>query len=355
MVVDEPVGLVPDGAVGTVPVGVVGARVMAEAATCEGGVLGRPVDVVAVGAGGSPLASVEAVSALLERGPAVIVGPSSLEVGLRVGEVVDGRVPVLFPRSVDPALAVPSERRFLLGPDGAVLGDAAAGHVLAQSWRRAVVVLGESAEDELVANAFASALEAGGGVVVSELGVGDGGVDPGELLDAVEPASPIQEPPDVVFVALGVDGAVAVLDAMRSAGVELPVVAVDRRADGGVVAESLDGLELVGWPRPATADALDRFAVVLAAELGTGSADRVAEARTADAVLLAIEAVARAATDEPTPVASALAAGVVVSGLAESVRAWPVTAVDDGAEVVTVVRFEGGVAVPVGSVAVATR
>lgn len=339
---EEPVvvGVVTDDALGPVvgaegdgPDAVEAARHVARLVTCGGGVDGRPVEVVAVGAGGSALAAGDAVGALLAREPLAIIGPPSLTVGLRVVELVDGRVPVLFPASIEPALDAPADGVFLLGPDAVTLGRVAAEHALDQGWRRTVVVQPDEPVASLLVDGFRSTIEAVDGVVTAELVVDDGADGWTPVLDELGSTTGIDEPPDVVFAAHRGDTRAELVAAIREAGSEVPVVAVAQPGDGLASVGALDGVWLVSRIA-GDGGAVARFANSFALATGSTLDDPITAAPYADAVLLVLEsasavspsaassAVSSARVGGPDELLGELVSGRSVDGLLGQTMVW---------------------------------
>ena len=327
VVADEPLGRLPEADPSTDPLTVMAARHVVDLVNCAGGVGGRAVEVVAVGAGGSPLASREAVVDLLGRDPVALIGPTSLEVGLRSAETVGAAVPLLFPLSADPVFDDAGRGRFLLGPDRVTLARAAARHALDEGWSTAVAFTAVEPGDRAAVSAFVEAFEAGGGVVRSELTVvsrEDGTVDLDGQLGRLGVGSGIDRTPDVIFTGSWVTVGPALAAALVEVGVDSPVLAVDHRTpSGGVVGEASGG-RLVGRPLPTSA--VDDFASSYRGSTGVELSDPLAAARVADAVLLVLGAIERTGITEASAIADEIGAGPEVAGLIGPVGVWSVSA-----------------------------
>ncbi len=321
------------------PLEVAAARHLVALANCAGGVLDRPVEVVVAEAAGSALASSDAVAELVRQEVSVIIGPPSVDVALPVAEAA-GPVAVVVPWSIEPALDDHDRGVFLIDPDVTVLADAAARLILDRGWRRAVLFTDSSPLDDLAAVAFTGSLAAGGGERAVELPLvaGDGGViDLDDQLDRLGVGALSSSAPDVVVTTAGADQAAQLLAALGRAGVEVPVVALDRREPRLGRQAAVAGMEIVGRPLAAAGGRSSRLASALetagsddagsddagapADPLGP-SVDPVAAARVADAILVALDAVARAATSDPGEVADEVRSGGLIDGIAGPTGVW---------------------------------
>jgi ABC-type branched-subunit amino acid transport system substrate-binding protein len=303
---------------------VAAARHLAALVTCSGGVDGRPVEVVTVAAGGSALATRRATAGLLAEDPVVVIGPSSVDLGLRLVEAVDGRVPVLFPLAVEPALDDPARQAHLLGPDGSALAAAAARYALDRGWSSAAVFSDAAPWTLLVADTFTSVFERAGGVVVVDLAVvegDDGAVDLAGQLDRLGLTGGPRLPPDVIVVAVDPFRLGPLVVALTEAGATLPVVAVDgRRPFPGT--SPPNGVTTVGRPPDETETRADWFDQSYREVAGQGFEDPVAAARVADGIVVALEAMARMGLADPGAIGPELDGSWWVTGLAGPAGVW---------------------------------
>lgn len=349
----------PGEGTGEVALEVAAARRLAELANCGGGVLGRSVEVVPAEAAGSALAISDAVAGLVEQGVSVIIGPPAVAVALQVAEAA-GPVPVLVPWSIEPALDDHDRGLFLIDPDVTVLADAAARLLADRGWRRVVLFTGSSSLDDLAGVTLGRSLSAGRGEVVAELPliVGDDGeVDLAGQLDRLGVGPLSSFPPDAVVTTADSEVAVELAAALDRAGVEVPVVAIDRRDSGLRDGRVREGVEIVGrWPVEPGSRA-DRLSASL--DLGTGpdngggggagGPDPMAAARVADAVLVALDAIHRAGVVDPDAVSVELRLAPALDGVSGRTGVWPSR--DDGSESVPIPVVGSG---PDGQVLVAS-
>lgn len=310
---------------GVEPLAVRVARRMAALVNCAGGVLGRPVEVLVADAAGSPVAARNAVTGLVGRGVSVMIGPSSTPLAVRVAEAVAGRVPVLFPLSVEPALDDRDRGLFLLGPDVVALSEFSAERARARGWRTAAVLAASDPLDDLAATSFADAFAAGGGTVTARLPVlatVDGEVDLGDQLGRLGGGADPQPPPDVVFSPTDLVTLVELRRALVSAGLDVPVVGLDRRQPiGPFTTVSFDGVMVVGRGSVEPAGRVDRL-LALVGSAGGGATDPLAAARLADAVLVALDAIVRADRSAAEAVAGQLGVGLTIQGVTGPVGVW---------------------------------
>lgn len=313
-------------------------RYVAGLVNCAGGVLGRPVEVVVAEAAGSPLATNAAVAELVDRGVSAIIGPASLEVTIAAAEAAGGRIPILAPWSVEPALDDHDRGLFLIDPDAPTLAAAAAAHALDRRLVDAVVVEGADPLEGLALSSFTEDFVVGGGSVAAEVVAvvgADGSVDLGSELDRFGVGPLSQTPPDVVVSAAGAETLIGLRRALTAAGVDAPILAIDRREpSAGWASFDRSGVEVVGR-RAAASDG--RVAALESAVVGrpSGAAvDAVALARFADAVLIALDAVDGAGSADPEAVATQLSAPRLFGGVRGPTGVWPVR--DTGVEPVPI-------------------
>lgn len=294
---------------------------------CAGGVLGRPVEVMAAEAVGSPLATNDAVAELVDRGVSAIIAPSSLEVTIAAADATAGRVPVLVPWSIEPALDDQQRGLFLIDPDATTLAAAAAAHARDRGWSNAVLVEGSDPLADLAMSRFADGFVSDGGAVAAEVSLvvaADGSVDLGSQLDRFGVGPLAQAPPDVIVTATGVEVLAGLRQALAAAGVEVPVLAIDRREPSATWASlDLPGVEVVGR-HVLEPDGRVTLLESVVGGIGEGqSVDSLALARFADAVLIAVDAVDRAGSAEPDAVAESLREPRAIDGVRGPMGVWP--------------------------------
>lgn len=341
-VVVDPVSAGRDDAVA---LEVAAGRYVTAAVNCAGGVIGRPVEIAVAG---SSAAARQGVVELMEVGASVVVGPSPVELALRTAGAAGGRVAVLSPLSVEPALAAPDRGLFLIDPDGVALAEGAARHARQQGWRTAVVMTGSDPLEDLVAGSFERAFTAAGGSVTAQLPLvvdADGSIDLTNQLRRLG-RGPVPQPgPDLVFSPVGPATAGDLRSGLMAAELDVPVLGLDRRqvlgggssldngddvAAGAVIdarglgsdAVLVDGVEIVGRPSVDIDGRVARLLDAVGSSNPSASEDPVAVVRLADAFLIAVDAIGRAGTSDTGEVLDRLAEGETVDGVVGVTGVW---------------------------------
>lgn len=280
---------------------------------CSGGADGQPVDVQVVDASGSPVETRDSVNELLSAGAEAILGPPSVDPGLRILQMTDGSLPVLFPTAGDPALADPTRLSFLAGFDQTRAATASARFALDQGWGTAVTFSGPGSIFGHSPNIFARQFQAAGGVLVA-----DYPYVPGETVDFAEAAGQMAAGPvpAVVFTAMPAEQVAALRSDLTAAGLTPEVIVAENfAATGGYTVDGLDG---VHHPAQVVVEPAGRVAALNAsyqAVNGEGFADPEAAALVADAMTIILDAYLRSDRATPEGVGAAIAQGTDIDGV----------------------------------------
>ncbi len=313
------------------------ASLLADLVSCSGGVAGGPVEVRVVDVGGSALATRRAVGELLDWGVDAILGPRLAGPGLRMREIVAGRVPIVFATSTDPALDEPTARSFTLAADDAVRATAGARFALNQGWRSAVTFSSPGPYYGYGPSVFATAFEAGGGTLVS-----NHGYEPGVTADFAAEVEAIGAagPPEVIFTAMPTDQLIVLRDQIIEEGFESVLLTVEAPALTGGRARGLDGvhyIEQLPTDREGRVAQLDRL---LRQTTGSTSSRPTAAARVGDGLAVIVDAYLRSGQGPPPAIADAIAEGATVDGFTGPVNPIEPTA---RANVVDVLEIVDGI------------
>ncbi len=285
---------------------------MVKLVNCSGGVDGRPIDVQVVDASGSPVATRDAVRELLSAGAEAILGPTSVDLGLRIVQMTDGAIPVVFPSAGDPVLADPTRLSFLAGFDQTRSAAASARFALDQGWGTAVTFSGPGSIFGHSPQVFAQQFQVSGGVLVA-----DYPYVPNETVDFSEAADQIAAgpAPAVVYTAMPAEQVAALRNDLAAAGLTPEIIVAENfEATGGYTVEGLDG---VHHPVQVVVEPGGRVAALngsYQAVNGEGFVDPRAAALVADAMTALLDAHVRSEGANPDGVGAAITEGIDIDG-----------------------------------------
>jgi branched-chain amino acid transport system substrate-binding protein len=187
---------------------------LAKLINCSGGLAGRPVAVSMADIAGDPLNTRNAIKGLLGGGANVLLGPPFPDLGFRVLEVTDGKVPVIFVASTEPALGDDSHLSFLVSFNDTQGATAAAQFAKSQSWEKAVTFSSPGPYFGYLTKVFAGALTSLGGTVLKDY--------PFVVADQIdfkaEVADMAANPPDVIYSGMLANQLVALKADLAQAG-----------------------------------------------------------------------------------------------------------------------------------------
>ncbi len=277
--------------------------------SCTGGVAGRPVqvDVVDVSEGAEP------VQALIDAGAIAIIGPPFQRSGLGVLQVTGGEVPVVFATSTESALADRAQLSFLVTFDYRQGASAAAQFALERNWNRAVLFTGQQ-DDYFSLNplVFGTTFEEEGGELLGEYTYLPGETtDFGPSIDAFT-----ENPPDVIYSAMLAPQAAAMQQQLQSRGLNIEFIGADSlEASGAYFTPGLDGVFHTTHVFPDPGGRVERLNASIEASSGAGSSSPTYAALAGDAMVVILDAFARAGSDDPKVVGDAIAASSGVQGV----------------------------------------
>jgi branched-chain amino acid transport system substrate-binding protein len=217
------------------------AQVMVDQINAAGGVGGLPVEYTVKDVQGDPAATQRAAQELLDDGVNAIIGPPFASTGAPLLDTVDGKAPIIYMASTDPALADPSRGAFLASFSDQVQAAAMAEYALAQDYTSAVTL---SSTDDVYFSGnpeyFTTVFTEGGGTVVGDYAYS---LADSDFSTQVNEIAGLAEKPQVLFTAMVMPQTQTLLEQLDAAGL------------GDVVVMGVDGFDAtVVWSAGAIAD-----------------------------------------------------------------------------------------------------
>lgn len=217
------------------------AKVMVDKINDAGGVGGLPVEYEVKDIQGDPAATQRAAQELLDDGVNAIIGPPFASTGAPLMDAVDGKAPIIYMASTDPALADPSRGAFLASFSDPVQSSAIAEWALAEGHTTAVTL---SSTDDVYFSGnpeyFTTVFEAGGGSVLGDYAYSLADAD---FSTQVNEISNLSEKPAVLFTAMVMPQTQVLLEQLENAGL------------GDIIVTGVDGFDAtVVWSAGAVAD-----------------------------------------------------------------------------------------------------
>ena len=205
------------------------AKVMVDMINDAGGVGGLPVEYTIKDVQGDPAATQRAGQELLDDGVNAIIGPPFASTGAPLLDVIDGKAPIVFMASTDPALADPSRGAFLASFSDPVQSSAIAEWALAEGHTTAVTL---SSSDDVYFSGnpeyFTEVFEAGGGTMLGDYAYSLADAD---FSTQVNEIAALAEPPAVLFTAMVMPQTQVLLEQLDAAGL------------GDVIVTGVDGFD----------------------------------------------------------------------------------------------------------------
>ncbi|HRB05451.1 MAG TPA: ABC transporter substrate-binding protein, partial [Ilumatobacteraceae bacterium] len=202
------------------------AKVMVDKINEAGGVGGLPVGFSVKDIQGDPAATQRAGQELLASGVNAIIGPPFASTGAPLLDAVDGKAPIIYMASTDPALADPSRGAFLASFSDQVQAAAIAEWALSNDHTTAVTM---SSSDDVYFSGnpeyFTTAYEEGGGTVLGDYAYSLADAD---FSTQVNEMAALPEPPAILFTAMVMPQTQVLLEQLRAAGLkDIIVTGVD--------------------------------------------------------------------------------------------------------------------------------
>jgi branched-chain amino acid transport system substrate-binding protein len=214
------------------------AKVKVDQINAAGGVGGLPIEYQVKDIQGDPAATQRAAQELLDGGVNAIIGPPFASTGAPLLDTVDGKAPIIFMASTDPALADPSRGAFLASFSDPV---AIAEYALGQGFTKAVTL---SSTDDVYFSGnpeyFTSVFTDGGGSVLGDYAYSLADTD---FSTQVNEIAGLSDKPEVLFTAMVMPQTQTLLEQLDAAGL------------GDIVVMGVDGFDAtVVWSAGAVAD-----------------------------------------------------------------------------------------------------
>lgn len=320
-----------------------GARLATEQVNRDGGVLGRPVDLLVVDGDSEPDVVQTRTAELLRRHPttAGLVGLSDTDMVLAAAPVAaaDERV-FLTSGATSPLLPAQVPQWLFLACFGDnVQAAAAAEWIFGTRGARTASIAWSTSNDytRLLQKYFAERFQQLGGRILSSVGYDPATVDAATLA-ALAPA-------DVIFLAAQPDDAIAVTALLRGAGVTTPILGGDAFDTSAWAARSSLGDVYFTTHAYLGADSTDARVLAFRALYLGAYPDSEPDAFTAlgyDATQLLLDAIERAGSDDPKDVRAALAATRDFPGVTGTISYGPGDRIP--MKSVTILAIDGGAA-----------
>lgn len=290
------------------------ARHLAKLINCSGGIGGRAVRVDVNDISGSPTDSRAAVLSLIQGGAQVLLGPPFPDPGFRVLQATQGRTPVIFTGSTEPALADTTELSYLVAFNDTQGASAAAQFAKSRNWNTAVTLSSPGPYFGYNVRVFTSAFTSAGGQVLADLPF-----VPGEQTDFADAVATIaQNPPDMIYTPMLAEQLVALKGQLEKAGLgDVELVGSDAfEASFGYQLPNIDGIYHVTHADPAPDSRLEKLIASYTAATGSprpGAPSMVA--LTGDAVAVIADAYLRVNSTDPVTLGRAVATANGVQGI----------------------------------------
>ncbi|MCY7300588.1 MAG: ABC transporter substrate-binding protein [Ilumatobacteraceae bacterium] len=202
------------------------AQVMVDKINEAGGVGGLPVEYTIKDIQGAPAATQRAGQELLDDGVNAIIGPPFASTGAPLLDAVDGKAPIVFMASTDPALADPSRGAFLASFSDPVQSSAIAEWALAEGHTTAVTL---SSSDDVYFSGnpeyFTEVFEAGGGTMLGDYAYSLADAD---FSTQVNEIAALDTPPAILFTAMVMPQTQVLLEQLKAADLgDIIVTGVD--------------------------------------------------------------------------------------------------------------------------------
>ncbi len=202
------------------------AQVMVDQINAAGGVGGLPIEYQVKDIQGDPAATQRAAQELLDDGVNAIIGPPFASTGAPLLDTVDGKAPIIFMASTDPALADPSRGAFLASFSDQVQASAMAEYALGEGFTKAVTL---SSTDDVYFSGnpeyFTTVFTDGGGSVLGDYAYS---LADSDFSTQVNEIAGLSDKPEVLFTAMVMPQTQTLLEQLDAAGLgDIVVLGVD--------------------------------------------------------------------------------------------------------------------------------
>lgn len=299
------------------------AELAASRINAQGGVLGRPVELVELDTMSTALGSRQAALSAVQEGVVAVVGPSWSSQAMAMGPVLqEAGIPMIATTASAPEVTRIGDHIFRVCYTDDRQARALAAFAFKDLWARRVVVVTVAGDvySEGLSSGFAAQFAALGGTVSTQLRYLQDAMDFSAQVEAIRAASP-----DIVFVAGYTRDSGLILKQARSAGLTMPFLG----GDGWTALERYPYLDPANgenyyvshWHPDSGGAEGAAFMRDVREGLGVEALDKVDAgiANTYDALNLAADAIRRAGSAEPRAVRDALADTVDFPGVTGSI------------------------------------
>ena len=288
------------------------AELAASRINAQGGVLGRPVELVEFDTMSTALGSRQAAMSAVQAGIVAMVGPSWSSQAMAMGAILqEAGIPMIATTASAPEVTRIGDYIFRVCYTDDLQARALAGFAFKDLWARraAVVTVAGDVYSEGLSSGFAAQFAALGGTVSIHLRYLQDAMDFSAQVEAIRAASP-----DIVFVAGYTRDSGLILKQARSAGLTMPFLG----GDGWTALERYPYLDPARgenyytshWHPDNESEKGAAFMREVREGLGAEALEKVDAgiANTYDALALAVDAIRRAGSAEPRAIRDALAA-----------------------------------------------
>ncbi len=202
------------------------AKVKVDQINAAGGVGGQQITYEVKDVQGDPAATQRAAQELLDDGVNAIIGPPFASTGAPLLDAVDGKAPIIYMASTDPALADPSRGAFLASFSDQVQASAMAEFALAEGHTKAITF---SSSDDVYFSGnpeyFTSVFQDGGGTVIGDYAYS---LADSDFSTQVNDIAALSEKPEVLFTAMVMPQTQTLLEQLKAADLgDIVVLGVD--------------------------------------------------------------------------------------------------------------------------------
>jgi branched-chain amino acid transport system substrate-binding protein len=315
-----------------------GAQFAIDEINAEGGVLGRPLELIARDNKNDVATGTRSMQEIVDADVVYVIGTTSDAFLAQSQLVCDAGIPTSTGDSTAPTLTQDIPCAYQLVMSDNVQGAAAAEYAVDQGYRTAYLL--GSGEIPYTANLpgyFEEIFTAGGGEIVGrdeyQIGAGDYSAQATTIAN-------LDQEPDVIFTPMFIPDTPVFLQQLRQAGVETPVISTDGNHDAALLdtgANALDGFVFTTHAFPAEGTPLADFDVRYEEETGSPPVSVVVGVGY-DEIYALKAAIEEAGSAEPDAIADALAT-VEHEGVTGTIRMRPDTRRAE--KEITLLRLDG--------------
>lgn len=290
------------------------AEYFVELLNCQGGVDGRPVEMVIRDIEGNPETAGRVAQELLEDNVSAILGPAFFDVNQAILQVTAGNTPLISVSSTEPLLADPAQLSLLASFTDTAQAKAAARFAIDSGWLTAATFSVPGPYFGYLVEVFTEEFEMLGGQVLDDYPFVP--VETTDFSAQVNQISGLEPQPDVIYSALIAFQAAILGGQLKEANIDSEMLIADAfSATGGYFTDGVEGFFHTShtFPEPdgRMLNFLNSYEQVKGSTLESDSYAALA----ADAILVIAQAVIETDSIDPVTVGRAMIAGTGVDGL----------------------------------------